>query len=74
MFTCILTYIHTYIGNKIFVSVGDEAPMKEKASAMMKAQAFLTKEGMPMRTQICRVIVGQKIKDPTWAACFPGAA
>jgi hypothetical protein len=48
--------------------------MKEKASAMMKAQAFLSKEGMPMRTQICRVIVGQKIKDPAWAACFPGAA
>eukprot|EP00802_Teleaulax_amphioxeia_P015053 Tamp_15136.p1 GENE.Tamp_15136~~Tamp_15136.p1 ORF type:complete len:248 (-),score=72.02 Tamp_15136:311-1054(-) len=58
------------VGEKIFVSVGDEAPVKEKASAMIKAQAFLTKEGMPMRTQICRVVMGQNIKDPTWTACF----
>jgi len=58
-------------GAKIFVSVGQGAPLKEKAAAMMKAQGLISKLGMPKETHICRVMVGQAISDPCWHACFP---
>ena len=56
-------------GNKVFVSVGTSAPVKEKAAAMLKAQAFIATKGLPMQTQICRVMSGQSLSDPVWQAC-----
>ena len=56
-------------GNKVFVSVGTSAPAKEKAAAMLKAQAFIATKGLPMQTQICRVMAGQALSDPVWLAC-----
>jgi len=58
-------------GAKIFVSIGQGAPLKEKAAAMIKAQGLISKLGMPKETHICRVMVGQAISDPCWHACFP---
>ena len=57
-------------GGKVFVTVGDKAPVQEKAEAMFKAEAFIRKVGLPARTQICRVIAGQDVRDKDWLSCF----
>ena len=59
-------------GGKVFVTVGDKAPVQEKAEAMFKAEAFIRKVGLPARTQICRVIAGQDVRDKDWLSCFAG--
>lgn len=58
------------IGKKIFVTVGGDAPGKEKKDAMIMAQNFLKDSGKKIYTPIIKVSEGQNPNDELWDTVF----